>query len=152
MNLLLCCYVVKRIFASEGCFSGLLLTRLYTGYRLILTIVLFFLHLPTLSIEKSNARLIKKIIWISFYYNIMCQLYKDDDLLMLNKTLNFKTAILGSLKWAKHFSVPSGKNILIWTYLVSTMLLPVYRHILDTTGEDPLGNWREPRPWAYLGC
>lgn len=152
MNLLLCCYVVKRIFASEGCFSGLLLTRLYTGYRLILTIVLFFLHLPTLSIEKFNARLIKKIIWISFYYNIMCQLYKDDDLLMHNKTLNLKTAILGESKMGETFSVPSGKNISIWTYLVSTMLLPVYRHILDTTGEDPLGNWREPRPWAYLGC
>lgn len=65
--------------------------------------VLFFLHLPTLSIEKFNARLIKKIIWISFYYNIMCQLYKDDDLLMLNKTLNLKTAILGESKMGETF-------------------------------------------------
>lgn len=33
----------------------------------------------------------------------MCQLYKDDDLLMLNKTLNFKTAILGESKMGKTF-------------------------------------------------
>lgn len=33
----------------------------------------------------------------------MCQLYKDDDLLMLNKTLNLKTAILGESKMGETF-------------------------------------------------
>lgn len=41
----------------------------------------------------------------------MCQLYKDDDLLMHNKTLNLKTAILGESKMGETFFSAIRKKI-----------------------------------------